>query len=246
MTAELDELARNGVTDRELELAKGHVKADTLLSLEDSGSRMGRIGASLLLHGEVLDTDELARRIDQVTLDDVAEVAAELLTGERTLAVVGPFEASTSPASRSAPAPPAPLARVAVAGAAGRMGRTVCEAEYVAAGVRARRGTRPGRCRASSSRELAGGSAPRSSAPPRLSEELDPGAGAAMRYFVDFTTTAHSSPPPRTCSGARRVACTGSAGRRGSRPRISRASPRPSRPRARTASSRRTSRSPRS
>ena len=51
---ELFDLAANGITERELVLAKGHLKADTLLSLEDSGSRMGRIGAALLLHGEVL------------------------------------------------------------------------------------------------------------------------------------------------------------------------------------------------
>ena len=43
--AELDRLAAKGITDRELEVAKGHLRADLLLSLEDSGSRMSRIGA---------------------------------------------------------------------------------------------------------------------------------------------------------------------------------------------------------
>ncbi|HVB05422.1 MAG TPA: pitrilysin family protein [Acidimicrobiales bacterium] len=92
VAAELDDLAARGVTAAELALAKGHVKADTLLSLEDSGSRMSRIGASLLLHGEVLSTDELAARIDAVTVEEVAEVAAEVLAGPRSLAVVGPFD----------------------------------------------------------------------------------------------------------------------------------------------------------
>ncbi|HWD24057.1 MAG TPA: pitrilysin family protein [Acidimicrobiales bacterium] len=88
---ELAELAARGITDRELALAKGHLRADALLSLEDSGSRMGRLGANLLLHGEVLSIETIAERIEAVTLDDVATVAAKVLGGPRTLAVVGPF-----------------------------------------------------------------------------------------------------------------------------------------------------------
>ena len=52
---ELELLAADGVTDRELAVAKGNLRAEMLLSGEDSGARMSRIGASLLLHGEVLD-----------------------------------------------------------------------------------------------------------------------------------------------------------------------------------------------
>lgn len=91
VTEELEDLAAHGVTDRELSLAKGHVEADTLLSLEDSGARMSRIGASLLLHGEVLDIDEVTAKIQAVTRDEIAAVAEEVLNGPRVLAVVGPF-----------------------------------------------------------------------------------------------------------------------------------------------------------
>ena len=56
-------------------MAKGNLRAETLLSLEDSGARMGRIGASLLLHGEVLEVDEVLAKVDAVTVDDVAAVA---------------------------------------------------------------------------------------------------------------------------------------------------------------------------
>lgn len=92
VSSELDDLAKNGVTDRELALAKGHVKANTLLSLEDSGARMSRIGASLLLHGEVLSVQEIATRFAAVTREEVAAVAHRVLSGPRTLAAVGPFE----------------------------------------------------------------------------------------------------------------------------------------------------------
>jgi len=88
---ELDRLGAEGITERELEVAKGHLRADMLLSLEDSGSRMSRIGSALLLFGTVLTAEELIGRIAAVTADQVRNVAERVLTGPRTLAVVGPF-----------------------------------------------------------------------------------------------------------------------------------------------------------
>jgi predicted Zn-dependent peptidase len=91
---ELDALRDDGVTERELEVAKGHLRADLLLSLEDSGARMARIGASLLLHDHVLTVDDLLTKIAAVALADVAGSAARVLTAPRVLAVVGPFDES--------------------------------------------------------------------------------------------------------------------------------------------------------
>ncbi|MGO9582180.1 MAG: M16 family metallopeptidase [Acidimicrobiales bacterium] len=92
--SELDRLAAKGITARELEVAKGHLRADMLLSLEDSGSRMSRIGSALLLFDSVLTAEELLGRIAAVTVDEVRALAEEVLTGPRTLAVVGPFSES--------------------------------------------------------------------------------------------------------------------------------------------------------
>jgi len=89
---ELDRMGETGVRDRELAVAKGHLRAETLLSLEDSGARMSRIGSSLLLHGQVLEVDEVLAKVDAVTVEDVAAVAATLATQTRTLSVVGPFD----------------------------------------------------------------------------------------------------------------------------------------------------------
>jgi predicted Zn-dependent peptidase len=89
---ELDHMGESGITARELAVAKGHLRAETLLSLEDSGARMSRIGSSLLLHGHVLEIDEVLAKVDAVTLDDVAAVAADLAAQTRTLSVVGPFD----------------------------------------------------------------------------------------------------------------------------------------------------------
>lgn len=92
--AELDRMGADGITERELAVAKGHLRAETLLSLEDSGARMSRIGSSLLLHGHVLSVDELLERVDAVSQAEVATLAAKLASEDRTLSVVGPFEAA--------------------------------------------------------------------------------------------------------------------------------------------------------
>lgn len=53
---------------------------------------MSRIGSSLLLHGQVLEVDEILDRVEAVTLDDVAQAATDLAAAPRTLSVVGPFD----------------------------------------------------------------------------------------------------------------------------------------------------------
>jgi len=89
---ELDRMGAHGITARELAVAQGHLRAETLLSLEDSGARMSRIGASLLLHGRVMEIDEVLARVEAVSVEDVAAVAADVAGEARTLSVVGPFD----------------------------------------------------------------------------------------------------------------------------------------------------------
>jgi predicted Zn-dependent peptidase len=62
-----------------------------VLGLEDSGSRMTRIGKAELSFGDVLGLDELLSRIDAVDQRQVNDLAAELLSRSRCLTVVGPF-----------------------------------------------------------------------------------------------------------------------------------------------------------
>jgi predicted Zn-dependent peptidase len=63
-----------------------------VLGLEDTGSRMTRIGKGELLFDELLSVDQVLARIAAVTLDDVRAVAAQVLALPPTLAVVGPFD----------------------------------------------------------------------------------------------------------------------------------------------------------
>jgi predicted Zn-dependent peptidase len=90
--SELDAIGESGVTERELAVARGSLRAETLLSLEDSGARMSRIGSGTLLHGAVLPIDEVIARIEGVTIDDVGEAASRLAKQTRTVSTVGPLE----------------------------------------------------------------------------------------------------------------------------------------------------------
>ncbi|MEP7020926.1 MAG: pitrilysin family protein [Pseudonocardiales bacterium] len=91
MTEELDAAAHGSLTDAEIERGKGQTRGGIVLGLEDSGSRMTRIGKSELVYGEILGVDELLAIVDAITAQDVTEAAADLLSRPRCLTVVGPF-----------------------------------------------------------------------------------------------------------------------------------------------------------
>jgi predicted Zn-dependent peptidase len=83
--------ADKGISDEELVRGKGQMRGGLVLGLEDTGSRMSRLGKGELVHGELMRVDEILAAIDAVTLDDVRAVAADVLDGPMTLAVIGPF-----------------------------------------------------------------------------------------------------------------------------------------------------------
>jgi predicted Zn-dependent peptidase len=84
--------AYSGITAEELVRGKGQLAGSLVLGLEDTGSRMSRLGKSELVYGELLTVDEVLSRIESVSLDDVRAVASEVLSSKPTLAVIGPFD----------------------------------------------------------------------------------------------------------------------------------------------------------
>jgi predicted Zn-dependent peptidase len=88
--AELAKVAGSGIDADELARGKGQLKGGLVLGLEDSASRMSRLGKSELVDDDLLSIDEVLARIDAVTLDDVRALAGELFTQPEILAVVGP------------------------------------------------------------------------------------------------------------------------------------------------------------
>jgi len=91
---ELGSLRDRGVTSEELARAKEHVKGRMVLSLEATGSRMSRIARSALFDVPLLSLDEMLQRVEEVSDDDVATLAAELYDPEQlSAACIGPSEA---------------------------------------------------------------------------------------------------------------------------------------------------------
>jgi len=88
---EMDRVMADGVTDEELERAKGHVKGSLALGLEDANSRMNRLGRTELTGMEHISVDETVERISAVDNDDVKEAAAVAYSGPYVLGAVGPF-----------------------------------------------------------------------------------------------------------------------------------------------------------
>jgi predicted Zn-dependent peptidase len=91
LQGQLEDLATRGPRDRELQVAKASLRADTLLGLEDSGARMQRIGASQLLHGQVLPLAAQVERIEAVERAQVVDLAARLADSPRVVSLVGPL-----------------------------------------------------------------------------------------------------------------------------------------------------------
>ncbi|MET4901983.1 pitrilysin family protein [Paenarthrobacter sp. CC6] len=91
---ELDKLAEDGITEDELRKAVGQLSGGIVLALEDTGSRMSRLGRAELVSGEFQDIDETLARIQAVTVEEVRDLARELAGAPRTITVVGPFEES--------------------------------------------------------------------------------------------------------------------------------------------------------
>jgi predicted Zn-dependent peptidase len=84
----------DGVTDGELAVAAGYLEGSMLLGLEDSGGRMGRLGRSLMQRDRITTIDEHVARLRSVTVDDVRRVLHRVLDGPRSVAAVGPFDAT--------------------------------------------------------------------------------------------------------------------------------------------------------
>nr|WP_246383733.1 pitrilysin family protein [Nocardioides stalactiti] len=87
---ELSRIAAHGITAEELARGKGQLIGGLVLGLEDSGSRMMRLGKAELVYADVLGIDEVMARIEAVTLEQVRDVAAEVFSRPELLAVVGP------------------------------------------------------------------------------------------------------------------------------------------------------------
>ena len=90
MAAELDRIATEHVSAEELTRAKGQLRGGTVLGMEETSSRMSRLGRAELVRGEFVDISDTLHQIDAITVEDVRKVAARLASSPRAVTVVGP------------------------------------------------------------------------------------------------------------------------------------------------------------
>jgi len=97
LTAEvLETVGRDGITDAECRIAKGSLRGGLLLGLEDSASRMNRLGRSELNYGQYRTVTETLRSIEDISVEEVNAVARKVLAGRFGAAVLGPHRTKRS------------------------------------------------------------------------------------------------------------------------------------------------------
>jgi len=87
------ERAAHDINADELNRARAQLKAGLLMTLESPMARTGQLARQLLLFGRPIPVEEIVARIDTITVADVRNLAAAIVTGSApTLAAVGPLD----------------------------------------------------------------------------------------------------------------------------------------------------------
>ncbi len=91
---ELEDIRKNGITKEEFLRSKEQLKGSYMLGQESTSARSNAIGKMELLLGKVSTEEEVIRRIEAITLDDVMEIIPKVLDpGGMCASVVGRVDA---------------------------------------------------------------------------------------------------------------------------------------------------------
>jgi predicted Zn-dependent peptidase len=93
MLGELEGVAANGVTETKLRRVKGQLAGSTALALEDTDTRMSRLGRAEIGHGEFFDYDTSIEILEAVTVGQIQALATELASGALSIVSVGKADA---------------------------------------------------------------------------------------------------------------------------------------------------------
>lgn len=90
MIDELRKLARDGVSDTEVESAFRRIRADIVFDGERIGSMMNRLGTSEIIRGTLISFDEHVRQAREVSAEDIVELARDMVERPVSSVIVGP------------------------------------------------------------------------------------------------------------------------------------------------------------
>jgi predicted Zn-dependent peptidase len=85
---EFRKLKAEPVPEEELRRAKDHLKGSLMLSLESTGSRMSHLARQEMYFGRFFTLDELLNSIEQVTREELHQIAQEIFQPERIAATI--------------------------------------------------------------------------------------------------------------------------------------------------------------
>ncbi len=89
----IEKFAKNGPDPEELSRVREQIKANMLMSLESTSSRMHHLGQNELMTGKIPEPDDIVEELDAVTTERVTELAREIFDMDNaSLSVVGQVE----------------------------------------------------------------------------------------------------------------------------------------------------------
>jgi predicted Zn-dependent peptidase len=92
VTLDCARAAIRDIDEIELARAKTQLKVALLAALESPGGRIERNARQLLAWGRVIPSEEIVAKVDAVTIGEVREAGADVLSGAPTLAAIGPIK----------------------------------------------------------------------------------------------------------------------------------------------------------
>ncbi len=86
---EIQRLLQGGIGEKEFKQSKAQLRGSYMLGLESASGRMQSIGRGILLLNEAKYPDDVIKKIDAVTIEDVEKMAQAILNAQPNMAVVG-------------------------------------------------------------------------------------------------------------------------------------------------------------
>ena len=93
MLEEFAKIREEKVTEEEFTRGKEYLKGRFTLELEDSRSVAALFATSEVIEGKIRTPEEIIRKIDEVTVEDIQSVAKDIFRQEvLNLAIIGPYK----------------------------------------------------------------------------------------------------------------------------------------------------------
>lgn len=86
----ISSVVARGINEEELIVAKRYIRAQLLLAREDSNSVMSQMGSLVVSGQRIKPIEEILAEVERVSVNDVWELAQQLLNSPRQISAVGP------------------------------------------------------------------------------------------------------------------------------------------------------------